>query len=142
MGEQFLNAERVRELWGAMQTELAKKVDPSDIANFATLTSVATSIATALQPYAKTVDVEKMISDALHVTMVSVDSLPPLKDAKPMTIYFVPNSDPEDDNSKDEYVLIGDKYEKIGSTKVDLSNYWSKDSLRAMTSAELSAILV
>lgn len=142
MNETYLNSERVKELWTAMQTELAKKVNPSDLASLATITSVATSIATALQPYAKTVDVEQMISDALHVTIVTADALPPIAQAKPMTIYFVPKpGNTEDDNSKDEYVLIDDKYEKIGSTKIDLSNCWNKDDLRAMTSAELATIL-
>ena len=39
------------------------------------------------------------------------------------TIYFVPTSSSTTDNSYDEYVWLGTKYEKLGSFNIDLSGY-------------------
>ena len=37
---------------------------------------------------------------------------------------------------------INGAWELLGSTEEDLTGYWSKQELRAMTAAELQAILV
>lgn len=39
------------------------------------------------------------------------------------TIYLVPKTSTEEDNVYDEYLYINEKWEHIGSTQVDLSNY-------------------
>lgn len=42
------------------------------------------------------------------------------------TIYLVPKTSTEEDNVYDEYLYINEKWEHIGSTQVDLSNYVKK----------------
>lgn len=59
-----------------------------------------------------------------------VDELPAVSEGKFNVIYLVPNEgDP--DNTKDEFILIEEggerKWEQIGTTKVDLSNYFTKE---------------
>ena len=56
-------------------------------------------------------------------------------------IYLVSNGG-SGQNSYDEYIWLGSSYEKIGTTAVDLSGYWSKTELVAMTTAEVDAICV
>ncbi len=41
-------------------------------------------------------------------------------------IYLVPSSDPETQNTLDEFIWIDNAWEKIGAVKVDLSNYFNK----------------
>lgn len=60
-------------------------------------------------------------------------------------IYLLHNETSSED-LYDEYIWITPtggtaRYEKIGNTQVDLSNYWSMDNLTAMTVAEINAIL-
>lgn len=143
----FLNSARTRELWIFIKSELAKKAGVSDLDDLVDDTTMANAIATALtqidtklEDYAKKTDVQTALSGAL--TRVIVDSLPSVDDGDPTVIYFVPSEGTDDSNVKDEYMLINGKWERIGTTRVDLSGYWSKDQLRAMTADELSSILV
>lgn len=55
------------------------------------------------------------------------------------TIYLVPNSGIAP-NVYDEYIYYGDKFEKIGTTDVDLSDYYNTSSLVAITTAEIDTI--
>ena len=43
------------------------------------------------------------------------------------TIYFVPNS--QDANTRDEYMYVGNQWEMIGSTTIDLSDYPTYDDI-------------
>lgn len=58
-------------------------------------------------------------------------------------IYLVPNSGTAP-NVYDEYIWVTNggtsSYEKIGSTAVDLSGYWAKTDLVAITSTEIDAL--
>ena len=45
-------------------------------------------------------------------------------------IYLVPKTIPNVDNIYDEYIWIGDDWELIGDTEIDLSNYYQKDDLQ------------
>ena len=56
-------------------------------------------------------------------------------------IYLLSNSGTAP-NVYDEYIWVSNAFEKIGSTAVDLSGYWSKTELVAMTTAEVDAICV
>lgn len=71
-----------------------------------------------------------------------VDKLPHVSEGKFNVIYLVPNEgDP--DNTKDEFILIEEggerKWEQIGTTKVDLSNYFTKDETNSAISTEVTA---
>lgn len=54
-----------------------------------------------------------------------VDTLPTSNIAT-HTIYMVPSDKVEDNNSRDEYIYVNNAWEMIGTTKVDLSNYYTK----------------
>lgn len=55
-------------------------------------------------------------------------------------IYLISNSG-TGQNIYDEYIWTGTDYEKIGTTDVDLSNYWSKTDLTAITNQDIDTIV-
>ena len=57
------------------------------------------------------------------------------------TIYLVANGG-ENNNSYDEYVYVNSKWEKIGTTQVDLSNYLQSTDLVEFTNDEIDTIVV
>lgn len=57
------------------------------------------------------------------------------------TIYLMPNSENEN-NLYDEYIIVNDLPEKIGTTEVDLSGYVKVTDLVVMTNAEIDDILM
>lgn len=65
-----------------------------------------------------------------------VDKLPGVSEGKFNVIYLVPTKG--DPTSKDEFILIEEggerKWEQIGTTKVDLSNYFTKDETNSAIS--------
>ena len=156
----FLGEDRVSELWTAVKTALAGKADQSALDGYTTPDAVATAIASALTNYATNAAVQTAIATALanymttsetndaiaaavvaagNFSITAVDALPETGESN--VIYFVPNGQ-SGSNTKDEYMWINGAWELMGSTKVDLADYWSKSDLRPMTAAELKAILV
>lgn len=55
------------------------------------------------------------------------------------TIYLISNSGTED-NIYDEYIWVNSKFEKIGTTAVDLTNYIQSADLVAITNEEVDTI--
>ena len=59
-----------------------------------------------------------------------MQTLPPVTDADERGIYLVQSSDPETQNTYDEYVVVGEgsskTWEKIGAKSIDLSGYKTK----------------
>lgn len=55
------------------------------------------------------------------------------------TIYLIANVG-EEDNSYDEYIVYNGTPEKIGTTKVDLTNYVQDSDLIAITNGEIDEI--
>lgn len=157
--EKYLGSERVAEFWLAIKTTIATKITDA-LKGYVTDDGVITAITIALENYAKTNDVNEIIKEALSNYMTSsevnqailnavkeiagisfeeVDVLPEI--GKSNIIYLVPTTNPGEKNIKDEYIYVNGRYEKIGSTAVSLSNYWSKEELRQMTKEELEEIL-
>ena len=54
-------------------------------------------------------------------------------------IYLVSNGGGSQ-NAYDEYIWVNNSWEKIGTTAVDLSGYWSKTELVAITTTEIDAM--
>lgn len=159
--EIFLGEDRVGEFWAAIKTALAGKADLADLegyttpdavataitsalTNYATNTGVTTAITTALANYMTTSQVNDAIASAVaaagNIVFKTVDALPETGESN--VIYLVPNGADAGSNVKDEYMWIDGRFELFGSTRVDLTQYWSKQELRPMTSEELQAILV
>lgn len=125
----------------------------SDLMNdsgFQTASDVSGAISTALangsDPYTTTSDAQGLIDDALaDITGIDfevVQTLP--QSGEKGVIYLVPNSG-SGANTYDEYIWIEPTggtahFEKIGSTDVDLSGYWAKTELTAITTAQIDAL--
>lgn len=156
MAEKFLNQDRVSEFWAAIVAKigasLAGYVKTTDLSaaissaltDYATTTAVQSAIQSALTQYMTTEDVEEAIAAAVaEITSISIQVVAELpQTGQANVIYMVPSARGSGQNIKDEYMWIESKWEKIGDTDVDLSGYWSKTELTAMTSEELNAILV
>lgn len=82
------------------------------------------------------------INDAIgSVTGISfevVDSLPATGESG--KIYLVSHAHGAKDQY-DEYIYYNGSWEKIGSTDIDLSNYWNMDNLVAITNGEIDTIV-
>lgn len=160
MASTFLDDARVAELWAAVKAALGLKADLAELSRYATPDAVATAITTSLSGYATNAGVQAAVAAALasyltgaevhaaiamavaeagHITIQTAEALPETGAAN--VIYLVPNGG-AGNNVRDEYMWVGGRWERMGSTDIDLSGYWQKAELRAMTAAELAAILV
>lgn len=87
-------------------------------------------------------DVQGAINDALaDVTGIEyqiVEDLPPTGEKG--VIYLMSNGG-SGNNIYDEYIWTGTAFEKIGTTAVDLSNYWSKTDLTAIQNSDIDSIM-
>ena len=54
-------------------------------------------------------------------------------------IYLI-NNNGSNPNVYDEYIWVNNAFEKIGTTAVDLSNYYTKSEIQAITNAEIDTI--
>lgn len=142
---------------GTALTPVAKAVDITVPTNTNQLTNGAgyqtatdvdglidTALANGTDPYTTTSDAQGLIDDALaDITGIDfqvVTTLP--ASGVKGTIYLVGTASPYD-----EYIWLEPTggtahWEEIGSTDIDLSGYWSKTELVAITTAEIDAILV
>ena len=102
---------------------------------------------TTSNTYTKT-EVDTLIGQISTISFEIVQSLPSTGQSN--IIYLVPNSG-SGENVYDEYIWVTPTggtahFEKIGSTAVDLSNYWTStsgqnNSLIAITTAEIDEII-
>lgn len=156
--------DRVSELWAAIKVRLAGKVDTETLKDYPKVDAVVAAITEALKGYPTDTEMQSAIATALTdymtasevndaiaaaVTSASglhyelVEELPEVGESN--VIYLLPNgneSNEEADDFYDEWYYFNDTWNRIGSTGVDLSNYWSKDELQIMTAEELEEILV
>lgn len=58
-----------------------------------------------------------------------VDTLPPFEEADEHTIYFVPASQSPENDGYFEYMLIRGRWEVMGRTVVDMSDYYTKEQV-------------
>ena len=88
--------------------------------------------------YSKT-EVNNLIGAIKTISIEVVSSLPAAGASN--VIYLVPNGG-SNPNAHDEYVWVvsTSKFEKIGTTDIDLSGYWSKTELVECTNAEIEAL--
>lgn len=103
---------------------------------------IDTALANGSDPYTTTSDAQGLIDDALaDITGIDfqvVQTLPAT--GVKGTIYLVGSATPYD-----EYIWIEPTggtahWEQIGSTDVDLSGYWAKTELTAITTAQIDAL--
>lgn len=154
------DSDRIAELWMAIKVLLAGKVDTSALSDYPTIDGVITMITQALTSYPTDGEVQASITAALSGYMTTsevndaivaavssasglhyelVDQLPSSGDSK--VIYLVPNGT-TGSNFYDEWFYYDNKWEFLGTTEPDLSNYWNKDELQIMTKSDLEEILI
>ena len=101
-----------------------------------TLKTVKADKATTLEGYGITdaytkdetkQEIASQIANSDHLKREIVERLPSVSDADLHTIYMLPDSTSTDvTNSFFEYMAINGLWERIGSTRVDLTNYYTK----------------
>lgn len=74
-------------------------------------------------------EVDRLINAIKQFTYESASVLPQASASTMNKIYLIPSDNAEDNNVKDEYITVQDgsqyKWEQIGSTSVDLTNYYN-----------------
>ena len=107
-----------------IDTKLNSKADSSSLANYYTKS----------ETYTKD-EVDSLVE--AKVAFQVVDALPTTGETA--IIYLVPLADPETQNIYDEYMWIGGAWEHIGSTKTDLSDYYTKEETDAKLDTKANA---
>lgn len=139
---------------GTAQTITNKEVDLTVPTKTSDLTNDSNFITNAVNDlvnyYKKTETYTQAEIDALIQTVktggfVAVQTLPTASASTMYAIYLVPASSTAADDIKDEYITLEDNgtysWEKIGTTRLDLSAYWAKSELTAITTAEIDQII-
>lgn len=85
--------------------------------------------------------INEKISEQTHWRFEIVDSLPGVFEGEQNVIYLVPHGGNAENDFFDEYVFLDGLVEKIGDTRVNLSNYYDVSSVDSLLSA-LEASLV
>lgn len=85
------------------------------------------------------------IANAQHIKKEIVTALPSVAEAKEDTIYLILKAEGdagyvEGENIYDEFMLINGKFEKLGNTKVDLTNYYTKEEVDGAIDADVATL--
>ena len=112
-----------------MENTYAKKDEIPDISEFITI-----SVDNLVNYYRKSEtynqeQINSLIGSITTINFKIVDSLPGTGENN--LIYLVPSSKQEENNVKDEYIWVDNSWELIGSTKIDLSNYYTRDEVNS-----------
>lgn len=110
--------------WSNVQNKPTKVSDFANDSGFQTEGQVTTAISNA-------------IANIQGISYSIVEALPTTGEAG--VIYLISNSG-ANPNSYDEYIWIKDKFEKIGTTDIDLSGYVQETDLVAITNTEIDAL--
>ena len=94
-------------------------------------------------------EVDQLIAAINQFELVSVAELPTASAATMGKLYFVPSADPQTSNVKDEYITLSVTeqgtttyyWECIGSTSIDLTNYYTKAQTDSAIAAALQTAL-
>lgn len=70
-------------------------------------------------------EVNNIVSNIATLNIEVVESLP-VENISTSTIYLLAKENNEESNIYDEYIYVSNNWEKVGDTKVDLSNYATK----------------
>lgn len=110
---------------GALPSDTAIPSKVSELSNdsgFQTSSQVSSAITKATASLASQTYVGQQIAAAAHLKREKVSALPSVSAANEKTIYMVPKSGSGNDVYS-EYMLIDGKFELIGSSSADLTNY-------------------
>lgn len=156
MAKQFLSDSQVETLVRAIATELNKA--KSDATTTKSTAEAAKTTAEAAVPKTAVKDnldddsngtvasvkaVKNAVAAVAAVAIYSVvNTLPAPAEAKTNVIYLVPKSTAQTNNVYDEYIYDGSsKFEKIGDTEIDLSNYMLKNEVTELDQEQMDDLL-
>ncbi len=119
---------------------------PTKLSQFTNDSGFITKTATDLvNYYAKSesyskAEVNALIGDLKTIQIEKVTQLPSTGESN--KIYLVPANPEIGDNHHIEYIWVDteSRFEPIGDTKIDLTNYWSKSELREVTTPEVNSL--
>lgn len=79
---------------------------------------------------------KKYVDDAITTAVGNITSFSlmpvevlPTENIQTNVIYLLPSENPEEENVRVEYVYINGAWEKIGTTEIDLTNYYTKNDI-------------
>lgn len=98
-----------------------------------------TNYYTKTDTYTKT-EVNNLIGSISSLDIEVVQTLPS-SDISTSTIYLLPKSSSEQQNIYDEYIYVNSSWELIGSTAIDLSNYYTSTQVDNLLSNKASKSL-
>lgn len=75
--------------------------------------------------------IDEAVGNIVSFGVQLVDTLP-TENISTSTVYMVPSEKSEEQNVKDEYLYTAQGWEMIGTTKVDLSNYYNKQEVDSL----------
>lgn len=84
-------------------------------------------------------EVKSLIGNTKALEFSVVEELP--SSGEKSTIYLVSNSKAKND-AYDEYIFVNGKFEKIGTTSVDLSDYVKTSDITSITNEEIDTLFV
>lgn len=138
---------KIDEIDAGAQVNVIETVKVNGVALSATSKAVNVTVPTKLSPmtndatYQSKEEIQKLINDAVgKITGIDfkiVDSLPTT--GVKGTIYLLGNGG-SNKNIYDEYIYVGSSWEKIGTTDIDLSNYYSSENFLPISNSEIDTI--
>ena len=84
-------------------------------------------------------EVDALISAIVTLNVLVVQTLP-TQDISTTTIYLVPKATAGAQDVYDEYLYVNNAWEHIGSTEIDLSNYYTKTEVNALLSDKVDKV--
>lgn len=132
-----------------METALETKADISDLpAKTSDLDNDSGYITNAVNDLANyylksetytQAEVNSLIGAITTIDIRVVQELP-TEDISTTTIYLVPSTSAGTSNAYDEYIYVNQNWEMIGTTAVDLSDYYTKSEVNALIPTKVSVL--
>lgn len=123
----------------AADTSLGNRISSLEIWKNTTDFVLDEDLVQALSDYYTKAEVNQLISVIPRFDIEVVQILP-VQDISETTIYLVPSSDPQTRNSYDEFIYVSNQWEQIGSTAIDLSDYYTKTEVDTALSGKQNAL--
>lgn len=125
--DKFLDKKGLLHTVANIEKGYAKKSEIPDVSSF-----ITSAVDNLVNYYKKSEtytqeQVNTLIGNLHSISMQKVDALPVTGESN--IIYLVPRTTSETNNIFDEYIYIESKWEKIGSTDIDLSGYVTIENL-------------
>lgn len=115
-------------------------VDGIEAAGYQTASDVSAYVLSL--GYQTEAEMERAIEDALAgVAGISLEVVETLPETGTSGVIYLVAKEAAEDDVYDEYIWVDTAFEKIGTTSVDLSGYWTKSSLVALTNGEIDTVL-